>query len=314
MKLSDILLPYQKNFAFEKTHRKIWCSSRQVGKSFTLAFIACYKALERDGNLSLCISTGLRASNELMKKILNFAESVKILTNNKLTYTSTADTIKFSNGSRIISLPSGNPQALRGYTAACVIIDECAFIERLEDVFQSILPTLTRNKNADLILASTPGGTIGKFYELFTEENDFYKQSTTIYDAINDGLCIDINEIKKLCPDDAVFQQEYCCQFAKNFGSFIDTSILDYYDEEVKFQDYFVGIDVGRHSDATAITILGRTPESKIYLDNLVLLKDTPYQEQFNIVQELNKNIDSKLVVQIAMVLVVHLLNKFKEQ
>ena len=37
-------------------------ASRQIGKSWTLAFIASYKALEKNNGLSLCISTGGRAA------------------------------------------------------------------------------------------------------------------------------------------------------------------------------------------------------------------------------------------------------------
>lgn len=43
--LSEILLKYQQDFFKNPKKRKIWVSSRQIGKSFTLASILCYKAL-----------------------------------------------------------------------------------------------------------------------------------------------------------------------------------------------------------------------------------------------------------------------------
>lgn len=107
--------------------------------------ISAYKALSHPNGLSLCISTGSRAASELIKKVHLMAESVKKMTNGAIDYIPSADACKFSNGSRVISLPSGNPIALRGWSAQCVLIDECAFIESPDDVWQSIVPTLTRD-------------------------------------------------------------------------------------------------------------------------------------------------------------------------
>ena len=82
-----------------------------------MAFIAAYKALAHKNGLSLMISTGGRAASELIKKVHLFGEAVKQLTHGAITYIPSADSCKFSNGSRIVSLPSGNPTALRGWSA-----------------------------------------------------------------------------------------------------------------------------------------------------------------------------------------------------
>lgn len=66
-----------------------------------------------------------------------------------------------------MSLPSGNPAALRGWSAQAVIVDEAAFCEHLEDVMAAIAPTLTRDPNSELILCTTPAGKNGPFYELY---------------------------------------------------------------------------------------------------------------------------------------------------
>lgn len=46
-----------------------------------------------------------------------------------------------------MSLPSGNPQSLRGFSVkgGVVLIDEIGYIERPEDVWSAIIPTLTRD-------------------------------------------------------------------------------------------------------------------------------------------------------------------------
>lgn len=68
MNLMDITLPYQRKFIQNPCKRKLWLSSRQIGKSFSCGMIAVYKALFRRNGLSLCISTGSRAASELLKK------------------------------------------------------------------------------------------------------------------------------------------------------------------------------------------------------------------------------------------------------
>ena len=82
----------------------------------------------KDNSVILVISTGSRASEEWLNKAEQFAQAIQVLSDNFYTFTRTSDKLIFSNGSRILSLPSGNPTSLRGYTAQCVIIDECFFI------------------------------------------------------------------------------------------------------------------------------------------------------------------------------------------
>ena len=53
-------------------------------------------------------------------------------------------------------------------------------------MFAAIAPTLTRDKDAQLIVASTPAGKASWFYKLYEEaidNNDWYVQTTTIEDA-----------------------------------------------------------------------------------------------------------------------------------
>lgn len=92
-----------------------------------------FMALARQNGLSLCISTGARAASEIIRKCVQFAEAVKLLSKGAITYTSSFDAVKFSNGSRVVSLPSNDPEKLRGYTIrGCCVIDEAAYISHLD--------------------------------------------------------------------------------------------------------------------------------------------------------------------------------------
>lgn len=284
----DILLPYQKSFFKNKKKRKIFLASRQIGKSFVAATILVFKALSKKYGTSLCVSVNQNSASEIIKKCIQVAEAVKLLTGGKITYSASFDKIVFSNGSRVISL-SSNPQSLRGYTATCVVVDEAAFVEHLDQIMQAISPTLTRDKQAELILLTTPAGKNGYFYQLYERAMNapgtWYVQTTTIYDAINDGLNVDIEALKSLCPDPAIFAQEYLCQFANSNISLIDTDLIKTFDTLPNMNDYFIGVDFGRVNDYTSISVVGRDRENKLYLIDLTTIKNTEFSKQLDVIK-----------------------------
>ena len=248
------------------------------------------KAATKQNGLSLCVSTGARAASELVKKCIQMAEAVKMLSNGLLDYSASADCVKFSNGSRVLSLPSGNPSALRGYSAQAILLDECAFIERPDDVFAAIAPTLTRDPDAELIVASTPAGKSGFFWKLWNEAgDDWYKQRTTIDDAVAQGLEVDIAELEKLVGDKEVFDIEYRCKFADSWSSMIDLKLLDWYDElPAGAKTAYLGMDVGSTSDRTALVTL-KELLGTFYVDDIVVMHKASYESQMSIVKQLHE-------------------------
>lgn len=218
-----------------KKRRKIWLSARQLGKSFAIAALLTERALEKKNGLSLCISTGARAASEIVKKCSLFAEAVKKLSNGKIDYTCGYDHVHFSNGSRVMSLPSTTDGAnLRGFTAQCVCIDEAAYIPHLDDIMQAIAPTLTRDKTAELVMTSTPAGKNGYFYDRWMaarDDPDWHTQTTTIHQAIEAGLKVNLDDLHALCPDPDRFAQEYECVFQEELGSWLS-------DTDLVFEDF----------------------------------------------------------------------------
>lgn len=94
-----------------------------------------------------------------------------MLSHGAIQYSASYDKITFSNGARVISLPSSTDgSSLRGWTVGpngVLAIDEAAFVRNLDEILQAIGPTLTRNATATLMLTTTPAGMNGPFYELF---------------------------------------------------------------------------------------------------------------------------------------------------
>ena len=290
MKLIDLAFPYQKEFITNPSKRKIWISSRQIGKSWAIAFILVRKALEKKNGLTLCISVNSRSASEIIKKCSQFAEAVKTLSKGAITYQSAFDHITFSNGSRILSLPSTS-DGLRGWTASCVCVDETAFVYKLDEIMQGISPTLTRDPNAELILTTTPAGMNGPFYEMYArarEDDQWYVQTTTIHDAIQGGLDIDLDSLHSLCQDPDVFAQEYECKFMSSYGSLIDLELIDWYDELPKGRyESYLGMDIGSTSDRSAIVTAKRALDTT-YIDDIAMLHKTSYEEQLRIVKEMH--------------------------
>lgn len=244
-------------------------------------------ALQKDGSLSLVVSTGARAASELVRKCQLFAEAVKVASHGEVDYTSSADCIRFSNGGRVLSLPSGNSNALRGYSADLVAIDEAAFVDRAEEVFGALAPTLTRNPESQLVVTSTPGGKAGWFYDTWQKaDSSWYVQTTTIDDAVADGLQVDVKELESMVADPDTFDREYRCKWAETWDTFLDSRFLEWYDvlPEGDCTSY-IGFDVGCTSDRTAI-VVAKEIGKVLYVDDITVLHKASYQEQLDVLKE----------------------------
>ena len=220
-------------------------------------------------------------------KCIQFAKAVEVLTDKAITFRSSFDGVKFSNGSRVLALPSSTDGAnLRGWTVTgCVAIDEAAFIRNLDSIMQAIAPTLSRSQTAQLVIASTPAGKNGKFYDMWkAAQNDpsWYAQSTTIHDAILAGLDVDLDSLHKLCPDREVFAQEYECVFQSSLDNMLDPELIEETDSiPENANGTWLGIDIGRQHDRTSIVAVKQLGD-KLYVDSIKTLHKCEYQKQLD--------------------------------
>ena len=70
----ELLLPYQREIFDDRSRFVAWCSSRQVGKSFTGAARSVVQAMTRDKTDVLIVSPSERQSLEAMLKCRDWAE------------------------------------------------------------------------------------------------------------------------------------------------------------------------------------------------------------------------------------------------
>ena len=89
-------------------------------------------------------------------------------------------------------------------------------------------------------------------------------------------------------PDPDVFAQEYECKFLSEYGSMIDTNLIDWYDDEPEGIDgRYLGMDIGSRQDRSAITTL-LTKGDCAYVSDIAMLDKVEYERQLEIVKELN--------------------------
>lgn len=207
----------QKQILDPKNKRVIINCHRQWGKSTISSLLCFWRALFYERSLCLLVAPSLRQSSENFRKIADALETItpkpELDEENKLT-------LKFSNGSRIISLP-GSQKTVRGFTAPdLIIIDEDAQAD--DDLFGALLPMLTNSPNGRLVLASTPWGTRGHFYKIWTEGGSEWLKIRVIAEE-NPRVRPEVLEEARKSPNGMLwYRQEYCGEFITDEFSLFD--------------------------------------------------------------------------------------------
>jgi phage FluMu gp28-like protein len=304
------LLPYQRRWVEDNSPLKIVVKARQIGYSFAASIRAVLECLKRKTTW-IFLSKGERQSRLLMEKVQEHVQSCGILAQACESTFFEGTLIKqlevrFSNGSIIYGLPA-NPDTARGYSGH-VTLDEFAFHSEADKIYTALFPTITRGYSIEII--STPNGQQGKFYELaklagLTDEGlgtrglglgsrktpaprpqhpapVWSAHCCDIYEAIRQGLKIDLQVLRAGCDDETSWQQEYCCQFISIAENFIPPALLaqcvsaeaardclpqflasaprhgldsPFPESRAQNCEFYLGIDIGRHHDRTVFWV-----------------------------------------------------------
>jgi phage FluMu gp28-like protein len=239
------LLPYQRRWIEDNSPLKIAVKARQIGYSFAATLRAVFECLKRKATW-IFLSKGERQSRLLMEKVQEHIQSCGIVARAVESSFFEGTLIKqletrFLNGSVIYGLPA-NPDTARGYSGN-VTLDEFAFHADADKIFAALFPTITRGYSLEVI--STPNGTQGKFYELAKAaglvgptlasarpgqapalQSAWSAHSCDIYEAVRQGLKIDLELLRAGCDDESAWQQEYCCGFISLAENFIPPELL----------------------------------------------------------------------------------------
>ncbi|MDD2651316.1 MAG: terminase family protein [Candidatus Cloacimonetes bacterium] len=239
------LRPYQKSFLVDKARFRIVNKSRQIGFSYLIALEMIIGSLLTNKN-QLIISASQENAFIVLDHVREHLKNMKIdALNDK------AQEIEMQNG-KIIKALATNWKTARGF-AGDVFFDEFAFMIHDSEIWRALVPAITAAKGKITVI-STPKSRIDKFWDIWENNNIFSKHQFTIYDAVKQGLNINIDELKGLFPPEE-FAMTYECLPLDTTDSYISYNLIEpCIDSKISNkQTNIYAADIGRVADETAI-------------------------------------------------------------
>lgn len=294
----SLLLPYQLRWVQDTARFKIWLKSRQIGGSLAAAFEVVADAIETGGDWVI-LSAGERQALEFMEKVNRaasiFCDAVTYTTGREYRPEIQKSQLRFPNNARILALPA-NPATARGYSAN-LVLDEFAFHEAPEEIWRAVYPIITNPLRGSLKLRviSTPSGRNNKYFDLWEHAPDFSRHKTTVYDAVEQGLALNLTELRANLADPDGWAQEFECQFMEHAAQVFSLELLKTCEDPGATEDapdalfstkrsprpaLFLGIDVGRKRDLTVAWTLERVYGGPLITREVLVLDRVPFPQQ----------------------------------
>lgn len=312
----DILLPYQRDWFDDQARFKIGCWSRQTGKSFATAAEAVADCKVHKTQY-VCLSAGERQALEWMRKAQEWTQAFELAEDYaELREGSDEALLKSAeiqyphNGSRIIALPA-NPNTARGYSAN-LILDEFAFHEHPDKIWRAIYPSISNPLRGQykLRIVSTPNGKANKFYDLWTKnakvrgravnpaQASYSGHLIDIHTAVERGLPVDVEELKRGLDDPEGWEQEFLCQFLDEASILLPYDLIatcesddaiDHWPHLLNKEDTcYLGIDIGRKRDLTVGWLLVKRGDV-LWTAGLKVFEKTPFHIQLAFFEQVSR-------------------------
>ncbi len=295
--LKPILLPYQREIVkgIDSHKFSVIKMARQTGKSFVVSYWATRRATTKPNHTIVVVSPTERQSRLFVDKVKLHIKAMR-LTGVKFFEDTELKKLEvnFPNSSQIIALPA-NPDGIRGFSGD-VIMDEVAFFKNWQEVYRAVFPIITRKRDFKLVAISTPNGKNDLFYYLWSiaEGNpSWFRYSLNIYEAVEKGLDIDIEELRAGIKSETAWRTEYLVEFIDQLDAILPYEWIQACElpkEELLTNnlnnvvgDLYIGVDVARRNDLTVIAVLEKLGDV-LYLRRLEILKNKTFKEQFAIV------------------------------
>jgi len=293
----SVLLPYQLQWIQDRTRYRSWCASRQVGKSFGVSLDADFGGLE--GRNQILVAASQRQSYSLILKAVQHLRALetaldlgfrrrlsragpKLVEGNP-----TKSEIVLVNGARIMAFPAA-PDTIRGETGD-VWIDEAGLVQHDEELFRAVFPMATRG-GYRVSLVSTPFGDSGLFHRIHCGDSTRWsRHTTTVHDAMRQGLSVDWPAIQEAVGDPDAIAQEYECQFLSDALAYFPSDLIRRctYDDETETVppgSCYAGADIGRKKDRTTLYPLTMAASDVRYVLPGQVLHRMPFDEQEQII------------------------------
>lgn len=201
--------------------------------------------------------------------------------------------VHFPNGSRVVAL-SASPDSARGF-GGNLLLDEFAFHKDSRAIWGSAFPVAARG-NHKIRVISTPNGKGNKFYELMTTaENGWSKHHVDIYEAVKQGLDVNVEELKQGMADQDKWAQEFELAWLDEASAWLDYDLISACEhaEAGKPEGYagglcFVGVDIAARNDLFVIWVVELVGDV-LWTREIIAKKRISFAEQDRLLDEVMK-------------------------
>lgn len=277
--LNKYFLPYQIAWLLDNSSFKIWEKTRRGGMSYVQSYEDVRDAIAGRWDIWFSSADDTAAREYILyceKWAKLFNQAAKALDEIVLNDAGNPVTVKcitFANGKRITALTS-SPSQFRS-KGGKVVLDEFAWHKDQEAMWAAAEPVTTWG--FPLRIISTHNGKSCRFYKLLQSAKDIgaVVHTTTIYDAVDQGLVDKISGRKTTAEDRAkwleekrkkvgptAWSQEYCCEPIDESTAFLPYHLIEGSSEPGIIREleelqapFCLGMDIGRKRNLSVIWI-----------------------------------------------------------
>lgn len=152
--------------AGRKQRFRILLKARQIGITEAIVIEMLANALTRPNSTQLFVSARQEIANDALQKLKDILRR-EGPAGSKLSEDTKISAV-LENGARIYSLPA-NEDAVLGYAATRVYLDEFAHMPWAEQIYEQVFPTVSHD--GFLTIVSTPRGQSGRFFDIWQGAN-----------------------------------------------------------------------------------------------------------------------------------------------
>jgi len=216
--------------------------ARQLGIStVTAAYVAWMMLFHRDKNI-LVVATKLQTATNLVKKVKAIIKNLPEWMQISHITVDNRTSFELGNGSQIKG-SSTSGDAGRSEALSLLIIDEAAHVERLDELWTALYPTLSTGGRC--IALSTPNGVGNWFHQSCVEAeagtNDFH-MTTLMWDAHPDRDTAWFDKETKNMSKRQI-AQELECNFNVSGETVVHPDDLEWYLERIQKPEHRTGFD-----------------------------------------------------------------------
>lgn len=274
--------PYQRAFlATYDRPRRIVLKARQVGFSQVIALEALYAAIYQSESTILLVSRSQDLAVNLLRACYQCYDSLR--TPPPALRKANESELGLANGSRIKSIPA-NRTTGRGFSPSRVYLDEFAYADYADGIYQSIVPSL--GAGACLTIGSTPDGVDNLFHALFLTADGYDRMTVPWHHC--PAYYTDAERAAGVPLEQAAWylahrhehtaQQwaaEYDCDFTGSGDAVFSSESIDRCADASASaapepgRRYLMAVDIGRRHDATVINVFDADALRRVYHERI---------------------------------------------